>query len=139
MTEQTTALLRWFRRLRIRREIRDDIHQAFMPLAAPSSAGDTPPADHLLGLLSGGRRTSSGFGMPAWTAAARPPSAVILPGAPAAHRRVSRKGLKPVAKDASTQGNLSPANGQPLDAGVGLLSRDSHGRWAAGPRGDLLA
>lgn len=24
-------------------------------------------------------------------------------------------------------------------AGVGLLSRDSHGRWAAGPRGDLLA
>jgi hypothetical protein len=31
MTGQTTALLHWFRRPRIRREIRDDIHQAFMP------------------------------------------------------------------------------------------------------------
>jgi hypothetical protein len=27
-------LLHWFRRLRIRREIRDDIHEAFMTLAA---------------------------------------------------------------------------------------------------------
>ncbi len=32
--EQTIALLHWFRRLRIRWEIRDDIHQAFMTLAA---------------------------------------------------------------------------------------------------------
>jgi hypothetical protein len=92
-------------------------------------AGEPGPGRHqhgqLLGLLSGGRRTSSGFGMPAWTVAARPPSVVILPGASAAHRRVSRKGLKPVAKDTSTQGNLSPTNGQPQDAGVGLLSRDS--------------
>ena len=32
--EQTTALLHWFRRLRIRWEIRDDIHEAFMTLAA---------------------------------------------------------------------------------------------------------
>jgi hypothetical protein len=28
----STALLQWFRRLRIRREIRDDIHQAFVTL-----------------------------------------------------------------------------------------------------------
>jgi hypothetical protein len=34
VTEQTIALLHWFRRLRIRREIRDDIHEAFMTLAA---------------------------------------------------------------------------------------------------------
>ncbi|GAA3625385.1 hypothetical protein GCM10022419_133700 [Nonomuraea rosea] len=33
--EQTIALLHWFRRLRIRWEIRDDIHEAFMTLAAP--------------------------------------------------------------------------------------------------------
>jgi hypothetical protein len=32
--EQTIALLRWFRRLRIRWEIRDDMHEAFMTLAA---------------------------------------------------------------------------------------------------------
>jgi hypothetical protein len=32
--EQTIALLHWFRRLRIRWEIRDDIHEVFMPLAA---------------------------------------------------------------------------------------------------------
>ncbi|WP_407638817.1 IS5 family transposase [Allokutzneria albata] len=31
--EQTFALLHWFRRLRIRREIRDDIHEAFLSLA----------------------------------------------------------------------------------------------------------
>ncbi len=32
--EQTIALLHWFRRLRIRWEIRDDIDEAFMTLAA---------------------------------------------------------------------------------------------------------
>jgi transposase len=32
--EQTIALLHWFRRLRIRWEIRDDIHEAFMILAS---------------------------------------------------------------------------------------------------------
>jgi Transposase DDE domain len=32
--EQTIALLHWFRRLRIRWEIRDDIHEAFMTLAS---------------------------------------------------------------------------------------------------------
>ncbi|WP_104115133.1 hypothetical protein [Micromonospora chalcea] len=31
--EQTIALLHWFRRLRTRWEIRDDIHQAFLTLA----------------------------------------------------------------------------------------------------------
>jgi DDE family transposase len=31
--EQFIALLHWFRRLRIRREIRDDIHEAFLSLA----------------------------------------------------------------------------------------------------------
>jgi hypothetical protein len=31
--EKTIARLRWFRRLRIRREIRDDIHEAFLSLA----------------------------------------------------------------------------------------------------------
>jgi hypothetical protein len=31
--EQTIALLHWFRRLRIRWEIRDDIHEAFLTLA----------------------------------------------------------------------------------------------------------
>jgi hypothetical protein len=30
----TLALLHWFRRLRIRWEIRDDIHDAFCPLAS---------------------------------------------------------------------------------------------------------
>jgi transposase len=33
VVEQTVALLHWFRRLRIRWEIRDDIHEAFMTLA----------------------------------------------------------------------------------------------------------
>jgi hypothetical protein len=33
VVEQTIALLHWFRRLRIRWEIRDDIHEAFMTLA----------------------------------------------------------------------------------------------------------
>ncbi|MFG2077733.1 hypothetical protein [Nonomuraea maritima] len=32
--EQTIALLHWFRRLRIRWEIRDDVHEAFVTLAA---------------------------------------------------------------------------------------------------------
>jgi hypothetical protein len=32
--EQTIALLHWFRRPRIRREIRDDTHEAFMTPAA---------------------------------------------------------------------------------------------------------
>ncbi|GAA3821583.1 hypothetical protein GCM10022226_47340 [Sphaerisporangium flaviroseum] len=34
VVEQTIALLHWFRRLRIRWEIRDDIHEAFMILAS---------------------------------------------------------------------------------------------------------
>ncbi|MEV4067390.1 IS5 family transposase [Nonomuraea dietziae] len=34
VVERTIALLHWFRRLRIRWEIRDDIHEAFMTLAA---------------------------------------------------------------------------------------------------------
>ena len=33
VVEQAIALLHWFRRLRIRWEIRDDIHQAFLSLA----------------------------------------------------------------------------------------------------------
>ncbi|KAB8196244.1 hypothetical protein FH608_005570 [Nonomuraea phyllanthi] len=33
LIEQTIALLHWLRRLRIRCEIRDDIHEAFMDLA----------------------------------------------------------------------------------------------------------
>jgi transposase len=33
VVEQSFALLHWFRRLRIRWEIRDDIHEAFMSLA----------------------------------------------------------------------------------------------------------
>jgi hypothetical protein len=33
VVEQSIALLHWFRRLRIRWEIRDDIHEAFMTLA----------------------------------------------------------------------------------------------------------
>ncbi|MEV0594977.1 IS5 family transposase [Nonomuraea cavernae] len=33
VVEQTIALLHWFRRLRIRWEVRDDIHEAFMTLA----------------------------------------------------------------------------------------------------------
>jgi len=32
MVEQTIALLHWMRRLRIRWEIRDDIHEAFLTL-----------------------------------------------------------------------------------------------------------
>jgi hypothetical protein len=34
VVEQSIALLHWFRRLRIRWEIRDDIHEAFMTLAS---------------------------------------------------------------------------------------------------------
>ncbi len=34
VVEQTIALLHWFRRLRIRWEIRDDIHEAFLSLAS---------------------------------------------------------------------------------------------------------
>ncbi len=34
VVERTIALLHWFRRLRIRWETRDDIHEAFMTLAA---------------------------------------------------------------------------------------------------------
>jgi transposase len=34
VVEQTIALLHWFRRLRVRWEIRDDIHEAFMTLAS---------------------------------------------------------------------------------------------------------
>lgn len=34
VVERTIALLHWFRRLRIRWEIRDDIHEAFLALAA---------------------------------------------------------------------------------------------------------
>ena len=33
VVEQTFALLHWFRRLRVRWEIRDDIHEAFLSLA----------------------------------------------------------------------------------------------------------
>nr|BFE50355.1 hypothetical protein GCM10017745_37820 [Saccharothrix mutabilis subsp. capreolus] len=33
VVEQTLALLHWFRRLRIRWEVRDDIHEAFLSLA----------------------------------------------------------------------------------------------------------
>ncbi|MFF5321973.1 transposase, partial [Micromonospora chalcea] len=33
VVERTIAWLHWFRRLRIRWEIRDDIHQAFLSLA----------------------------------------------------------------------------------------------------------
>lgn len=40
VVEQGFAPLHWFRRLRIRWEIRDDIHEAFLRSPAPSSAGD---------------------------------------------------------------------------------------------------
>jgi hypothetical protein len=40
LIEQSIALLHWFRRLRIRWEIRDDIHEAFLSPSAPSSAGE---------------------------------------------------------------------------------------------------
>ena len=33
VVEQTIALLHWFRRLRIRWEVRDDIHEAFLSIA----------------------------------------------------------------------------------------------------------
>ena len=33
VVERTIALLHWFRRLRVRWEVRDDIHEAFMSLA----------------------------------------------------------------------------------------------------------
>jgi hypothetical protein len=84
--------------------------RAFMLLGAPSSAGDTHPLIILLGLLSGGCRTSSGFEMPAWTAAARPPSAVIFPGfrLPAFDRRVLPQGPQ-----ASRQRRLDAGQPQP--------------------------
>jgi hypothetical protein len=34
VVERAIALLHWFRRLRIRWEVRDDIHEAFMTLAS---------------------------------------------------------------------------------------------------------
>ena len=39
VVEQSIALLHWFRRLRIRWEIRDDIDEASSASPAPSSAG----------------------------------------------------------------------------------------------------
>ncbi len=48
VVEQTFALLHWFRRLRIRWEIRDDIHEAFLSLACASSAGAGWPTCHFV-------------------------------------------------------------------------------------------
>ncbi|GAA2814628.1 hypothetical protein GCM10020219_103860 [Nonomuraea dietziae] len=63
VVEQTFALLHAFRRLRIRWEVRADIHEAFLKLPAHSSAGDASPhcvssskADVINGLS---RRTSA--------------------------------------------------------------------------------
>jgi hypothetical protein len=49
VVERTIALLHWFRRLRIRWEIRDDIHEAFMTPPPPSSAGAASSTDHSAG------------------------------------------------------------------------------------------
>jgi hypothetical protein len=46
VVEQAIALLHWFRRLRIRWEIRDDIHEAFLASDAPSSAGAGSRSTH---------------------------------------------------------------------------------------------
>lgn len=40
VVERAFPHLHWFRRLRIRWEIRDDIHEAFLGMLAASSAGD---------------------------------------------------------------------------------------------------
>jgi hypothetical protein len=40
VAEEAIALLHWFRRLRIRWEVRNDIHQAFITLGCAVSAGD---------------------------------------------------------------------------------------------------
>jgi hypothetical protein len=47
VVQQPIALLHW-RRLRIRWEIRDDIHEAFLSLACASSAGAAWPAAHFV-------------------------------------------------------------------------------------------
>jgi hypothetical protein len=50
VVEQSIALLHWFRRLRIRWEIRDDIHEAFLSLACAiiASAGAEWPTFHFV-------------------------------------------------------------------------------------------
>jgi hypothetical protein len=48
VVEQTVALLHWFRRLRIRWEIRDDIHEAFLSLACTVIAGADWPTCHFV-------------------------------------------------------------------------------------------
>ncbi len=48
VAEQTFALLHWFRRLRIRWEIRDDIHEAFSAWRAPSSASADWPTHNFV-------------------------------------------------------------------------------------------
>ena len=55
VVEQGFALLHWFRRLRIRWEIRDDLHEAFLASPAPSSAGDASTTSQTLGVLRAGR------------------------------------------------------------------------------------
>jgi hypothetical protein len=46
--EQGFALPHWFRRLRIRWEIRDDIHEAFLSFACGISGGPDWPAHYLV-------------------------------------------------------------------------------------------
>jgi len=45
VVERTIALLHWFRRLRLRWEIRDDIYDASLTLAPPSFADADSSAD----------------------------------------------------------------------------------------------
>ena len=57
VVEQSIALLHWFRRLRIRWEIRDDIHEAFLSARLlPSSAGDDCAASHFVRTSKSARR-----------------------------------------------------------------------------------
>lgn len=64
VVEQAFTLLHWFRRLRIRWEIRDDIHGAFLSIGC-SIICWRPPQDQLivLGVLSGRtfRRRGAGW------------------------------------------------------------------------------
>jgi len=60
VVEQSIALLHWFRRLRIRWEIRDDIHEAFLSLACNIMACDEDRNRILSQSIRSGRRPVAG-------------------------------------------------------------------------------
>lgn len=66
MVEQSIALLHWFRRLRVRWEIREDIHHAFLRLACAIICWrDSNPHD-LIAWANSARRSHTTVSARAW-------------------------------------------------------------------------